>query len=198
MLIQRTVPPRICEHCGRPYMDPWWGPSNPRRFCSRACGHAARMIPAATRFWAKVAGGAPDDCWCWIGYIEANGYGRFTIDGRRRWAHRVAWQVTYGPIPAGRFVCHRCDNPPCVNPAHLFLGTARENSADAVAKQRNSPPPLRAGTTNPKARLTEAQVREIRARVAAGETQTAAARAFGVSLSTVHFIKTGRNWRHLP
>ena len=88
----------------------------------------------AVRFWAKVAIG--DGCWTWTAAITAFGYGVIQWQGKKRPAHRIAWELTYGPIPAGKWVLHKCDNPPCVRPDHLFLGTVIDNVADMVAKGR--------------------------------------------------------------
>jgi len=85
------------------------------------------------RFWCGVKRGEPDECWPWTRSLSPKGYGR--VRGRN--AHRVAYELTYGPIPPGMFVCHTCDNPPCCNPAHLFLGTYLDNIADMVAKKRS-------------------------------------------------------------
>ncbi len=95
-----------------------------------------------TRFWAKVACGEPDECWPWTGSTcPARGYGHIgltLVSGKRcvKGAHRVAWILEFGHIPVGLDVLHRCDNPPCINPRHLFLGTHGDNMRDAVAKGR--------------------------------------------------------------
>src|SRR5688500_5712196 len=97
------------------------------------------LAPATVqRFWAKVS--KTERCWLWLAAHSELGYGRFYADGRTQSAHRVSWQLTNGAIPAGLVVCHRCDNPRCVNPSHLFLGSHRDNMADAVGKGRMDNP----------------------------------------------------------
>ena len=90
------------------------------------------------RFWAKVERRGGDECWLWLGACDSAGYGRTTKAAIP--AHRLAWELTFGEDPGDLFVCHHCDNPPCCNPAHLFLGTSGDNSRDSVAKGRHFTP----------------------------------------------------------
>lgn len=132
--------------------------------------------------------GGPDSCWTWKGSLNRTGYGQLGIRGRSSLAHRIAYEELVGPIPEGLFVCHRCDNPPCVNPAHLFVGTAADNMADMVAKGRSS---LKRNERSPMTRLTNQQVAEMRRRRIAGETCDRLAAAFGVSRSHVSSVTRG-------
>jgi hypothetical protein len=88
------------------------------------------------RFWSKVE--KTEECWHWIGAVQSKGYGSISISGKTYSAHRVSYEIKYGKIPYGMYVLHRCDNTRCVNPEHLFLGTARDNSQDMVVKGRMS------------------------------------------------------------
>lgn len=141
------------------------------------------------RFWSKVAVGRKQDCWEWLAAKNYKGYGRFRLDGRRVGAHRVAYEFAGGSVPEGLCVCHICDNRSCVNPGHLFIGTVADNNADMAAKGRAP-----CGEEHGRAKLTEAQVKEIRTRCKSGESQNAVAKDFAVSQSAVWLIFHGKNW----
>jgi hypothetical protein len=160
------------------------------------------------RFWPKVNVRGDDECWPWLAATWL-GYGHLMVNRKPKKAHRISWELAHGPIPDGLFVCHRCDNPPCVNPAHLFLGTHADNMADAAAKGRTMSgddhwvrkhPELAWGgrrTTRGACRLVDAQVLEIRRRRANGEGVVPLGQAFGVSHATISDICRRRTWRHL-
>jgi hypothetical protein len=155
-----------------------------------------RPRPPVERFWPKVERRGPDECWPWVGARQQTGYGILFKSSRpRRWhlAHRLSWELHNGPIPDGLHVLHRCDNPPCVNPAHLFLGTQADNNRDRDAKSRGGLA-REGGEGNPRARLTWAIVDEIRGRHAAGETQVALAKHFGVKQPQVSRIIRNQSW----
>jgi DNA-binding XRE family transcriptional regulator len=144
-------------------------------------------------------------CWVWQGSGSGKmGYGRVMIDNFRWKAHRLSWHIHHGEIPDGLEVCHKCDNPKCVNPAHLFLGSHAENMRDAIAKNRTvigrvGVAPIGytglPGARNPKAKLTEAQVIEIRN---SAEKAPLLAKKYGVSRTTIYWIRNGRQWRSVP
>lgn len=145
--------------------------------------------------WRRVDVRTPDECWPWKGPGDKDGYGRMKIgDGTVR-AHRVAWALGHGFDPGDALVLHRCDNPPCCNPAHLFLGTHTDNVRDMHSKDRWVD---RKGSRHPLAKLTEESVAEIRHRRAAGETGRALAREFGVAESRISTLvrHPERHWSH--
>lgn len=151
------------------------------------------------RFWSKVRKSAQaDGCWLWMGSrggSSGNSYGVFWggYELGTLYAHRVAYELQNGPIPAGLAVCHRCDNRLCMRGDHLFLGTLADNFADMRAKGRQA-----RGESHHGAKLTEISAREIRARYAAGGvSQAALAREYGVNFRTIHLLVKGEIWRHL-
>jgi HNH endonuclease len=153
------------------------------------------------RFWSRVDRRGPDECWGWTAGTQGNGYGRLRIDRRRVLAHRMAWELTFGPIPAGTgyhgtCVCHRCDDPSCCNPAHMFLGTHADNMTDRDRKGRNRPP---RGSGQGAAILDEQRVALIRELYATGEyLQRELGQKFGVHKSTITAIASRRTWKHVP
>lgn len=139
-------------------------------------------------------------CWLWTGApgdSSATGqYGRFRIAGVQWKAHRAAWRLYRGDIPSGQHVLHHCDNPACVNPAHLFLGTNDDNVADRVRKGRSGGE-SRPGEAHPLHKLHASDVRSIRARYAAGEKGRALASEFSVHPATISEIVSRKKWTHL-
>jgi hypothetical protein len=183
----------VCEHCGAQYIKTTKYGNRPSRFCSRRCSSqaTARRSPLAARFWAKVAKG--DGCWEWTGSKNKRGYGKISRDGSMDYAHRVSYEIHIGPIPSRMDVRHYiCDNPPCVRPDHLRIGPRRLNMQDAMTKGRT-----RRGLANWNARLTDAQVLEIRARFGAGGIlQAELAAQYGISERYVSQIVCFQRRRH--
>lgn len=244
--ISKVSPSRLAEGRGK--------------FCSRSCNIAYRLENQTDtleqRFWTKVQ--KTESCWLWVGNLIPSGYGQIMSSPPKRplGAHRVSWELHNGPIPEGLEVCHNCpggDNPACVNPAHLFLGTHQDNMRDCVAKGRNgygitlgfaalNPDIANAireryvtsgltrdevavefgvtasivaritantrtvhnrsrtaavGERHGKTVLTDDQVREIRARFAAGETYRQLSARFGMSRDGIGDICRRQTWRHV-
>lgn len=153
-------------------------------------------VPLAERFWRYVERGEPAACWTWGGYRTSQGYGTIKAGGKygtTLLAHRVSWSLeNRREIPEGLFVCHSCDTPACVNPAHLWLGTHTDNIRDAKRKGRLK---RAAGESNDGAKLNNQQVLEIRSAVG---KQADIAKKFGISHQTVWAIKNRERWSHLP
>ena len=141
------------------------------------------------RFEAKVI--RTDGCWEWTAGKFSTGYGAFKLSGRLQKAHRIAYELYVGKIPDGLCVCHRCDNPGCVRPDHLFLGTHADNARDKIDKGRGNQP---LGERNGQAKLTEAQVVAIRSRYAAGERQCDLAKECVVGHASIWRIVRRVTW----
>lgn len=133
-----------------------------------------------------------DGCWRWTGFINNKGYGMCCFRGRSRAAHRAVYEMLVGPVPDGLDCCHTCDNPKCVNPSHIFIGTRTDNMRDAARKGRTARGE-RAGNSV----LTDVLVRDIRRRARGGEDIREIAGAIGVPWKTVWSAASCRTWRHI-
>lgn len=141
-----------------------------------------------TRYSCRATNG----CLEWTGSCAEFGYGVMTVDGRPRGVHVLSWELHKGPVPPGLYVLHRCDNPPCFDHEHLFLGTQAENMADMVTKGRSLP-----GELNGNSRLTAGDVQEIRVLIDAGHSMRSIAPKFLVTRTTIRDIRRGRTWKGL-
>ena len=176
----------------------------------------AIQIPELTiedeeRFWAKIKITAnPFKCWEWAVGKFKTGYGAFRVKGKTCKAHRVAYYLIHTFTESDKpFICHKCDNPACCNPSHLFLGTPKDNTQDKLSKNRGNlpvgddhwchkdPSKVRRGEAHSQSVLTEKEVREIRARYAAGAVQRQMAAEFRISTGTMRDIVHGKIWKHV-
>ncbi len=187
---------RRCLVCGVEFLAV---AHNVKRGGGKYCGFACKVVgvrnkPLELRFWTKVRKG--DDCWLWVGQKAGNGYGVLLYKGRRLMAHRLAWEILRGPIPDGLWVLHNCpggDNPQCVNPNHLFLGTHADNMADMVQKGRST-----RGRRDAAAKATPAIVRAVREAYQTGQfTLRFLASKHGLSQSAVWKIVRRKTWGHV-
>lgn len=195
---QSTKVARVCEQCSAGFEIPrsWLRKAMTQgRFCSRAC-HAAfkssETLESRLARWSAPPN--ENGCILWLGSISIHGYGYISYQKEARmFAHRAAYIAAYGEIPAGLVVMHKCDVRACINPDHLKTGTHQENSDDAVSKGR-----MRHGENHTEAKLTEANVLEIRRLWATGQhTQKAIGAMFGVSGVLVGLIVRRKAWKHL-
>lgn len=179
-----------CAECGNVFLA--YSFRSEARFCSNKCyrsiGH---------RIWESVSIQSLEGCWNWTGLKDRNGYGNLVsnVNGKKEQrANRVSWIFFRGGIPEGLCVLHRCDNPSCVNPDHLFLGTNGDNMKDKTTKGRNNAP---RGERAGGAKLTVGQVLEIRRRYAAGDIQRQIALDFGVGYKAINKIVHRQRWAHV-
>lgn len=200
----------ICPGC-----DTAFSPKNPRqKYCSRSCSsRMKRRASLADRFWRRIDKPAdPDACWLWPGQLHSKGYG---LCGKS-YAHRVSYVLHHGPVPEGLMVCHSCDvrHPVgdttyrrCCNPLHLWVGSAKQNSEDMVAKGRQPagerhmskthPEAVHAGEDHHWSKLTADKVRELRALIAQGVDHEALAQRFGISRRSVRDIRDRKSWKRV-
>lgn len=201
---------RICENCGATFFTyPSRTTGRKGRYCSKACIGLFRTSKGAPeRFWSQVdRSGGDNTCWLWQGRVNSDGYGRIRYNHRSRPAHSVSYELHFGPIPDGMFVCHRCDVPACVNPTHLFLGTPADNSADMVRKGRQlkgdkNPsrlyPGKHRGERNGRVKLSSDEVQAIRQEYAVGPvTFRQLATKYGMGVATIRDIVRRKLWKHV-
>lgn len=146
------------------------------------------------RFHTKVTEKDKNGCMLWTAFINPKGYGLFKFNGRTMPAHRCSYELHFGKIPKGMCVLHKCDVRNCVNPDHLFLGTQIENIKDMCKKGRNS---KSVGMDNPKSKLTDRKVKNIKMKLSQGITITKLAKQYKVAECTIGFIKSNQTWKHI-
>lgn len=156
------------------------------------------------RFWSRVQRGAPDECWEWQAFRQkVGGHGRFALSMgaagvRNDMAHRFAWEFTNGAIPKGKYVLHKCNNPPCCNPAHLYLGTPADNMRDRRNAGGYSGAKVARGSAHGVAKLTEASVLELLTLRSQGWTLKRLATRFAIDITQASNITMRKHWAHVP
>jgi len=187
-----------CDQCGKDFQRraallKWR--ARPKKFCSRECWRESEVFKTPEQqYWTFVE--KTDGCWKWKGSKNKFGYGAFRFHKRMMMAHRVSWEIHNGPILQGIQVLHKCDNPECSRPDHLFLGNQSENMVDCVEKGRKN---TAKGERHAKAILREEDVLQIRSLCQSGlQSRHEIARSFNVSYASITDIVLRRSWRHLP
>lgn len=185
---------KTCEACGRAFTARACK-AETARFCSRHCRDTMNRT-LEERFWLRVI--KTETCWLWEPTAASGKYGAVGIKGLPGRSNRAAWYLTFGEIPEGMHVLHRCDNPPCVRPDHLFLGTNLDNHYDKMAKGRQARGASVSGENCPSSKLSTSQVLEIRRQHEARETSIRElSRRYSVSRPTIKAIVRRETWRHL-
>ena len=181
-----------CRTCGKHILSE---PARIRKYCNRTCYEAQRPQRAKTpeqRFWEGVEKSTnANGCWQWM-KSNNDGYGSIYMNGRSMPASHFSYILHVGPIPDGMWILHKCDNPPCVRPDHLFLGTVIENNKDRDAKGRTNH-----GENVHTAKLTDTDIPAIRDMLSQGKSQSDIARIYGVKRNTIQGIASGKTWRHI-
>ena len=189
--------PRVCIQCNKDFLtrksiiNAGYG-----FFCSLSCSITNRNYKlkssAVDIFWSNIQKSIDTECWIYTKCISTTGYGRIQINRKFVFAHRFSYQLHFGDIPDGMFICHHCDNPPCCNPSHLFLGTSSDNSNDMAAKFRNDK-----GEEHWNNKLNQTQVLEIKSLLKNGESVSNIANTYNVHVNTIYDIRNNRIWKWL-
>lgn len=159
-----------------------------------------KFVKRQARFWSKVRVKAPEECWEWTGSKSEFGYGQtrqiINANGRTTLAHRVSWELKHGPIPNDQWVLHKCDNPPCVNPDHLFIGSQKDNMQDCKSKGRMI---CAKGEMAGNVILTSESVKAMRQAFRSGtQTMRQLGIQYGVTADAAYRVIRGINWKHIP
>lgn len=149
------------------------------------------------RFWSHVDEKDKDDCWEWQAYKSKKGYGSFGVKRNILLAHRISWIIANGQIPKGKIIMHKCDNPPCVNPEHLFCGTPMDNMMDKMRKGRYKKGKIVRGESHPISKLKKEDIPKIRNLYDQGISTHKIGKRFGVNSKTIWFIGKRIAWSHI-
>lgn len=145
------------------------------------------------RFLMQIHLTNKNKCWEWRGYKQ-KGYGRFLLNGKKILAHRASFIIFFGKIKNGMYICHKCDNPSCVNPNHLYAGTPKQNALDSLYRNRNY---MKKGDLNPRAKLNSKVVKKIKYFLSLNERPIKLSKMFNISYSSIQNIKRGITWKHI-
>lgn len=168
---------RNCSYCNNEFES--------KNYVYKCCSDKCRFLNKVEK---------KGDCWIWKGSYLKGGYGAHRFNGKSLGAHRTSWTLFKGEIPIGMYVCHKCDNPGCVNPDHLFLGSAEDNNRDRAKKGRSDD---RHGEKHPCRKLTNETVLEIRKLWSSGMKQKEIAKIYGIDNSAVSVIVNNKRWKHI-
>ena len=181
---------RNCDYCGNPYIGVG------KFYCSHLCHVLAEKKPLETKFWDKVLITDLFGCWLWTACKDKQGYGQLVVPGKgSQLAHRISYIINIGPIPDGLGVLHKCNNPPCVSPAHLYLGTQQDNVDYMIKSNRQR---SLAGEEIGSAKLTEKEADEIILLLKNHTPRKNILKMYNVGSSQLHRIKKGEAWKHIP
>lgn len=195
--MRRKTAHRICEFCKKDFLAEQKEVNRGNaKYCSYSCvvrfNNSLKPSNPIAVFHKNIT---KNENGCWIyKRIEKNGYGSITVKRKSISAHRFSYELHYGIIPVGLYVCHKCDIKNCVNPDHLFIGTAKDNKQDHIKKGLAVFP---RGTKQPHAQLNEEKVSKIKLKLKNGERQVDIAKEYGVKRNVIYDIKRGKNWHYV-